>query len=70
MVGAIVFGVGFQVPIAFVLLVLGLLLSYVVIVASAVRVWRIAGAARPTAGRLTAQRMDQHMETEGATPSR
>ena len=37
-------GVGLQVPIAFVLLILGLLLSYAVIVASGVRAWRLAGA--------------------------
>jgi len=44
LVGAVVIGVGLQVPIAFVLLILGLLLSYVVIVASGVRVWKLAGA--------------------------
>ena len=70
LVSAVVLGIAFQVPVAFVLLVLGLLLSYVVIGASAFRVWRIAGAARPTAGPLTAQRLDQRLETEGATPSR
>jgi hypothetical protein len=42
LVGAIVVGVGFQVGAAFLLLVLGLLLSYVVIVASALKVWRLA----------------------------
>ena len=44
LVGAVVIGVGLQVPIAFVLLILGLLLSYAVIVASGVRAWRLAGA--------------------------
>jgi hypothetical protein len=44
LVCAVVVGVGLQVPIAFVLLILGLLLSYVVIVASGIRVWRLAGA--------------------------
>jgi hypothetical protein len=42
--GAVVIGVGFQVPIAFVLLILGLLLSYAVVVASSVRAWRLAQA--------------------------
>jgi hypothetical protein len=44
LVGAVVIGVGLQVPIAFVLLILGLLLSYAVVVASGVRAWRLAGA--------------------------
>jgi hypothetical protein len=42
LLGAIVVGVGFHVPAAFVLLVLGLLLSYVVVVALALKVWRLA----------------------------
>ena len=46
LLGAVVIGVGLQVPIAFVLLILGLVLSYVVIVASGVRAWRLAGVAR------------------------
>jgi hypothetical protein len=44
LVGAIVLGIGFQIPVAFVLLVLGLLLSYVVIVASSLKVWRLTRA--------------------------
>jgi hypothetical protein len=43
--GAVAAGVGFQVSAAFALLLLGLLLSYVVLVASSVRVWALA--ARP-----------------------
>ena len=43
LVGAIVVGIAFQVDAAFLLLILGLLLSYVVIVASSVKVWRLAG---------------------------
>jgi hypothetical protein len=38
----VVIGVGFQVPIAFLLLILGLLLSYVVVVMSSVRALRLA----------------------------
>jgi hypothetical protein len=53
LIGAIVVGIGFQVSIAFVLLVLGLLLSYVAIAASALTVWRLAGAAGPTIESLT-----------------
>lgn len=41
LVGAVVVGVGFQVSAAFVLLILGLLLSYVIVVWSSVRVWRL-----------------------------
>jgi hypothetical protein len=41
--GAIVVGVGFQIGAAFLLLILGLLRSYVVIVASGLKVWRMAG---------------------------
>jgi hypothetical protein len=70
LVGAVVLGIAFQVSVAFVLLVLGLLLAYVAIGASAVGVWRIAGAAQPTAGPLTVQGLDQRLETEGATASR
>jgi hypothetical protein len=70
LVSAVVLGIAFQVPVAFVLLVLGLLLSYVVVGASAFRVWRFAGAARPTPGPSTAQRLDQRVETAGATASR
>lgn len=44
LISAMVVGIGFQVPVAFALLILGLLLSYVVIVASSVTVWRIAHA--------------------------
>ena len=44
LVGAVVIGVGFQVSIAFVLLILGLLLSYVVVVMSSVRALRLAKA--------------------------
>jgi hypothetical protein len=44
LVSAVVIGVALQVSIAFVLLILGLLLSYVVIVSSSVRGWRLAGA--------------------------
>ena len=44
LISAMVVGLGFQVPAAFALLILGLLLSYVVIVASSVTVWRIARA--------------------------
>jgi hypothetical protein len=44
LVGAVVIGVGFQVPIAFVLLILGLVLSYVVVVATSVRALRLAHA--------------------------
>jgi fatty acid desaturase len=40
--GAVAAGVGFQVSTAFALLLLGLLLSYVVLVASSVRVWVLA----------------------------
>jgi hypothetical protein len=43
LVGAIVVGIGLQVSAAFLLLILGLLLSYVVIVGSGVTVWRAAG---------------------------
>ena len=42
LIGAIIVGIGFHVPAAFVLLVLGLLLSYVVIVALSLKVWRLA----------------------------
>ena len=42
LVGAVVIGVGFQVSIAFLLLILGLLLNYVVVVMSSVRVLRLA----------------------------
>jgi thiosulfate reductase cytochrome b subunit len=45
LLSAIVLGIGFQVPVAFVLLILGLLLSYVVIVGSSIKVWRLTGAA-------------------------
>ncbi len=45
--GAVVIGVGLQVSFAFVLLILGLVLSYIVIVASGVRAWRVAGAGHP-----------------------
>jgi hypothetical protein len=44
LISAVVLGIAFQVSVAFVLLLLGLLLSYVVIGASALRVWRVAGA--------------------------
>jgi hypothetical protein len=44
LVSAIVVGIVFQVPVAFVLLVLGLVLSYVVIVASSLKLLRISGA--------------------------
>ena len=44
LVGAVVIGVGFQVSIAFLLLILGLLLSYVVVVMSSVRALRLAKA--------------------------
>jgi hypothetical protein len=44
LLGAIVVGVGFQIGAAFLLLILGLLLSYVVIAASGLKVWRMAGA--------------------------
>jgi hypothetical protein len=40
-VGAVGVGVGFQVSAAFVLLILGLLLSYVIVVWSSFRVWRL-----------------------------
>jgi hypothetical protein len=53
LIGAIVVGVGFQVSAAFLLLLLGLLLSYVVIAASAIRVLRLAGATGPTTISLT-----------------
>jgi hypothetical protein len=53
LVGAIVVGIGFQVSVAFLLLFLGLLLSYVVIAASALKVLRLAGAAGPTVESLT-----------------
>ena len=45
-IGAIIVGIGFHVPAAFVLLVLGLLLSYVVIVALSLKVWRLAAGQR------------------------
>ena len=44
MVGAVVIGVVAQLPGAFLLLILGLLLSYLAIAASAFRAWRLAGA--------------------------
>lgn len=44
--GAVVIGVGLQVPIAFLLLILGLVLSYAVIVASSIRMWQLARAGR------------------------
>jgi hypothetical protein len=40
--GAVAAGVGFQISTAFALLLLGLLLSYVVLVASSVRIWVLA----------------------------
>jgi hypothetical protein len=43
-ISAIVLGIGFQVHVAFVLLVLGLLLSYVVIVVSGLKLWRLSAA--------------------------
>ena len=52
LLGAVVIGVGLHVPVAFVLLILGLVLSYVVIVASSVRTWRLAGAAGTTSATL------------------
>ena len=48
LVSALVVGIGFQLDAAFLLLVLGLLLSYVVVVAASVKVWRLAG--RPVPG--------------------
>jgi hypothetical protein len=65
LVSAVVLGIAFQVPVAFALLVLGLLLSYVVIGAGAFRVWRIARADRPTARALTAPGLGQSAETDG-----
>jgi hypothetical protein len=62
LIGAIVIGIGFQVSVAFVLLVLGLLLSYVVIAASALKVLRLASAAGPTIESLT---KGGHDETAG-----
>lgn len=44
LVSAIVVGIVFQVPVAFVLLILGLVLSYVVIVASSLKLLRMSGA--------------------------
>ena len=44
LMGAVVIGVGFQVPFAFLLLILGLLLYYVVVVIANVRVLRLAKA--------------------------
>ncbi len=44
LVSALVVGIVFRIDAAFLLLVLGLLLSYVVIVAASVKVWRLAGA--------------------------
>ena len=41
LIGAIIVGIGFHVPAAFVLLILGLLLSYLVIVALSLKVWRL-----------------------------
>ncbi len=41
LIGAFIVGIGFHVPTAFVLLILGLLLSYLVIVALSVKVWRL-----------------------------
>jgi len=46
---ALALGTGFQLDIAFVLLVLGLLLSYLVIVTLGVRLWRSSRARRPAA---------------------
>ena len=42
LIAAIIVGIGFHIPAAFVLLVFGLLLSYVVIVALGLKVWRLA----------------------------
>ncbi len=41
LIGAIIVGIGFHVPAAFVLLILGLLLSYLVIAALSLKVWRL-----------------------------
>ena len=41
LVGAVGIGVGLQVSTAFVLLILGLLLSYVIVVWSSIRIWRL-----------------------------
>jgi hypothetical protein len=46
---ALALGIGFQVDAAFMLLVVGLSLSYIVIVTFGVRLWRSSRAARPTA---------------------
>lgn len=50
---AVVLGVGFQAPAAFLLLVLGLLLSYVVIVASGLKLWRLTGVSAAELQSLT-----------------
>jgi hypothetical protein len=50
-IAALVLGAGFQLDIAFALLVLGLLLSYLVIVTLGVRLWRSALAPQPPADR-------------------
>ena len=42
LIGAVIVGIGFQAAAAFVLVVLGLLLSYVVVVALGLKVWRLA----------------------------
>ena len=67
LIGAIVLGIGFQVSVAFVLLVLGLLLSYVVIAASAIRVLRLAGAPGPTIDSLTNGGRDETAGTSART---
>ena len=59
--------VGFLYSVAFVLLVLGLLLSYVVIAASAVRVLRLAGAPGPTIDSLTNGGRDETAGTSART---
>jgi len=50
-VTALALGFGFQLDIAFVLLVLGLLLSYLVIVTLGLRLWRLSQLSRSPADR-------------------
>jgi hypothetical protein len=64
--GAVAAGVGFQMSTAFALLLLGLLLSYVVLVASSVRIWVLAaGQTRKLRWSLNPSGMGRLREADG-----
>jgi hypothetical protein len=60
LIGAVVAGVGFQVSAAFALLLLGLLLSYVVLVASSVKIWVLAARSDSKTPASCPRRLGRH----------